>query len=1649
MSLKTLRACSLGLFAAALLWGCEEPIPDQLNTSLDFMAGTPTFSNYADDQSDWALETASMVRLFGEAAVCTPGSTPCRLNEFAAAWADDVNQTLKRGHSEGIAMMTLAFQQGLLSPADFGAASVAALDLSDPRVQREVAYWAATQKIPSGLARDQSFQAKDVMKFLAKAFKAGQKEGWRLAIAMRDETSYRGGHALVPFGFFKGKKEGQFYLRVYDCNQPGSEQRVFIDTKANTWSYQGSSNAEAPRSYEGNAENKNLLYFSPLTARVGPFAAPFAEDSRVLAVSADGVGAVLSDEGGARVGVSATGEISENGGTVRPAFAQANCIACPAPSEVMNVTLSPDGGMGGSQRVELNNFGNASSGGGTVNINGAGITASVSGVKTEGMRDTEYGGVITVSGKTIDVNMPTNANSSTVTVKVSSPDGGVTTVTVNTFPAASVKIDASDPNNVKVTASNGGLTPVTGTITVSTAAGSGGGTVETPINLASGKTSTTTSQPLSGTSSISPIPGTDCTNRIWDPRDGGETDVDCGGLCPKCADRKKCVVGADCTSGVCYANRCEPPSCNDGIKNGTEVAVDCGGSCFGSTCSAGSPCTFDRQCAWGLDYNGLCWAGDGGSVCQRSERRQLLVKGLGPGAKFNLNGSIINGQINENYVINGAADSTPSTPGIDFTVPFFAYRYQLQNLNRSPAPYQSNYVCDLENPTNDPALLSLGGYGDGGQPVLNCALTGTSVLVDGKGCYGVDIPLSVVIDQSAPQLRAVPMTNVRTDMGTLEVGPFRNRAIITRTAAKYYTTINDEPTKMVCPAMSYFAQAPLTTSVVRTSLTCNCFRGDFRGPTDTGNPCNSAVQLLTLPLNTFTTLNGDTGELSVNNFNLLPDSGCGFTRTARSGADWAYRVNVPAGKELRAGFGGFPGHLYLFPDLASCGNNVSTNPDAGTQGARCVASGSGSPFGGKDLIYLNSTSSAQTMYVVLDGADVGDQGRYQLDLGIFDPSPNILGNPCNQATALVPPRDGGYASASGRFLDNLVRFPVDAGCATVASPPFSPNDGIFAVGVPARTRLEVSVGDCTSTVNLVEYASCGTNVATSRVTGTSGIRCVAGQYAPAQLQGCARQPVVYENRTASLVGIQVVVESGSLLSTNPPYSLSARLIPAPDLQTQSGPAFLGNPCNWATPRAANAPSTTAVNFDNNFFPRSSLGCRSAAPADSPSGPDVAYSFSVPPNNTLTATVSASDGLRQIPFYSHLVVGLNSCGDNALNYVDAGTTGMICNQSYGPVTGNQTLTYVNSTLNTQDVYVVIDGKLPTQGLGQYFTIASSVTGPAADGGVGDAGVDSGVPDAGSPDAGPPDAGPPDAGPPDAGPPDAGPPDAGPPDAGPPDAGTDAGGGSFCSNDSQCPGSNNCYCATTPGNCLGAGRCVPGRAVISTPTDGGSISGTFTVPAGCTQVAVSAWGAGGGKAEVIIPFPQSQNGGPGGYVSGLLTVAPGDVITAWIGKGGQPTNGQMGDEGAGSYFGTSAFGGFPEVGATAGGGGGLTSVRQTGSATVSFTVPAGSGAGMMAPGKPGGGMGAGSATTQTGGDADVGSEGGGGGAGDPGGLGASAAQGAGDPGAFGTLPAGLTSSVATLLSLSPPQNGTPNYALCPSGTGSGDSGNGCLVLRCTTP
>ena len=55
-------------------------------------------------------------------------------------------------------------------------------------------------------------------------------------------------------------------------------------------------------------------------------------------------------------------------------------------------------------------------------------------------------------------------------------------------------------------------------------------------------------------------------------RNGKETDVDCGGNCPVCADGKDCLADTDCQVGTCFAGKCAPRAWTV-QSNGSNVAI--------------------------------------------------------------------------------------------------------------------------------------------------------------------------------------------------------------------------------------------------------------------------------------------------------------------------------------------------------------------------------------------------------------------------------------------------------------------------------------------------------------------------------------------------------------------------------------------------------------------------------------------------------------------------------------------------------------------------------------------------------------------------------------------------------------------------------------------------------------------------------------------------------------------------------------------------------------------------------------------------------------------------------------------------------------------------------------------------------------------
>lgn len=106
---------------------------------------------------------------------------------------------------------------------------------------------------------------------------------------------------------------------------------------------------------------------------------------------------------------------------------------------------------------------------------------------------------------------------------------------------------------------------------------------------------------MSGVCSNGTCQDPSCTDGVGN---GNETDIDCGGVCPACPDGQGCEVNEDCASLMCVDALCAEATCTDTVRNGDETAIDCGGSCPG--CSSGSGCVLGTDCLSGVCTNAVC-----------------------------------------------------------------------------------------------------------------------------------------------------------------------------------------------------------------------------------------------------------------------------------------------------------------------------------------------------------------------------------------------------------------------------------------------------------------------------------------------------------------------------------------------------------------------------------------------------------------------------------------------------------------------------------------------------------------------------------------------------------------------------------------------------------------------------------------------------------------------------------------------------------------------------------------------------------------------------------------------------------------------------------------------------------------------------------
>ena len=102
-------------------------------------------------------------------------------------------------------------------------------------------------------------------------------------------------------------------------------------------------------------------------------------------------------------------------------------------------------------------------------------------------------------------------------------------------------------------------------------------------------------------------------------RNGSETDIDCGGSdCPKCVIGMACRQDSDCAYGTCTARLCQADHCANGIMDGDEEGLDCGGE----ECPA---CDISDICSNGRQDDGETDIDCGGPDCSPCEAKNCTT----------------------------------------------------------------------------------------------------------------------------------------------------------------------------------------------------------------------------------------------------------------------------------------------------------------------------------------------------------------------------------------------------------------------------------------------------------------------------------------------------------------------------------------------------------------------------------------------------------------------------------------------------------------------------------------------------------------------------------------------------------------------------------------------------------------------------------------------------------------------------------------------------------------------------------------------------------------------------------------------------------------------------------------------------------------
>ncbi|MBI4658167.1 MAG: hypothetical protein HY735_04825 [Verrucomicrobia bacterium] len=233
------------------------------------------FENYGTIPGGVNLTGDELQRMFGDRVFATDTATEKVLTPAAQKWMEVTSNEMNGGHCEGMVVLSRLIHSKQLDAAKFGAPSINALNLDgNTLLQREIAYWWATQSVDPTRSSEVSGTPTEVLDRLIEALKPGAKESYTVGVSMEG----KGGHAVTPYAV-EDKGGGGVEVLVYDNNHPSKERRLIVDRNKNTWQFSLSTNPAEPESLWAGDANTRSLSLVPSSPRLQMQIAPFLEDA--------------------------------------------------------------------------------------------------------------------------------------------------------------------------------------------------------------------------------------------------------------------------------------------------------------------------------------------------------------------------------------------------------------------------------------------------------------------------------------------------------------------------------------------------------------------------------------------------------------------------------------------------------------------------------------------------------------------------------------------------------------------------------------------------------------------------------------------------------------------------------------------------------------------------------------------------------------------------------------------------------------------------------------------------------------------------------------------------------------------------------------------------------------------------------------------------------------------------------------------------------------------------------------------------------------------------------------------------------------------------------------------------------------------------